>query len=114
MPGSQDLNEASAESNDPRHQVLVQSASNLGQGITVDTVVRWVDALPDPYVPSHFGLDLRVAWATPWGLEIAATGRNLLEADHMEFVPASPSPRRIGRSGQLTLAFRRGQIDGRP
>ena len=106
-PGSEDLNGATAESNDPEHQVLVQSMANLPLGLSLDAVMRWVDALPDPAVPSYFGLDARVAWTSASGIEVAAVGQNLLETAHAEFVPSSPAPREIERTFYFTVTARR-------
>lgn len=103
---SRDLNEATAESNDPPHQVKAHSSFNLPYGFEFDTTLRWVDALPHPYVPSYFGLGARLAWVSAWGLEISVHGQNLLEEEHLEFIPASPDPRKIERSGYAAVTMR--------
>jgi iron complex outermembrane receptor protein len=103
-PGSNDLNGASAESNDPEHQFLMQSSADLPGRVSLDAVVRAVDELPDPRVPGYVDLDLRLAWSPNDRLELSVTGQNLFHGEHAEFTPASPSPRRIERGvyGKLT------------
>ncbi|HWB42195.1 MAG TPA: TonB-dependent receptor, partial [Gemmatimonadales bacterium] len=103
-PGSNDLNRATAESNDPEHRVLLHSSADLPGGIWFDAVLRAVDELPDPRVPGYVDLDLRLAWHPTRQLELSLTGQNLLHGDHVEFIPSSPSPRRIERGvyGKIT------------
>lgn len=102
--GRVDLNGARAESNDPQHQALLQSLVDLPGNVELDAVVRFVDTLPNPVVSSYLELDLRVAWQPVAVLELAVIGRNLLDASHLEFIPASPAPREVERSvfGKVT------------
>ncbi len=106
-PGSQDLNKASAESNDPENQFVIQSMFDLPAHIEAGFVIRYVDALPDPKVPAYTGLDIQVAWKLTKNLELSVSGQNLLNNRHPEFIPTSPSPREILRSfnGMLTCRF---------
>jgi iron complex outermembrane receptor protein len=103
-PGSNDLNRATAESNDPEHQLLIQSSADLPGGLALDAVIRAVDELPDPRVPGYLDLDLRLAWSPAERLELSVVGQNLLHGEHAEFIPSSPSPRRIERGvyGKIT------------
>ena len=103
-PGSNDLNNASAESNDPEHQLLIQSTADLPGRLEWDAVLRFVDELPDPELSSYFGLDLRLAWHATRRLELSIVGQNLLQDRHAEFIPASAPPREIERSvyGKIT------------
>ena len=106
-PGSKDLNNGSAESDDPENQFQVQSDISLAGDIKLGTVIRYVDKLPKPYVPHYFGLDIHIAWELSKNLELSVTGQDLLYKHHAEFVPSSPSPRQIERSvyGQITCRF---------
>lgn len=106
-PGSLDLNKASAESNDPENQFLIQSMFDLPAHIEAGFVIRYVDALPDPKVPAYTGLDIQLAWKLTKNLELSVSGQNLLDNRHAEFIPTSPSPREILRSfnGMLTCRF---------
>lgn len=103
-PGSQDANQGSAEADDPEHQAVLHSIADLSRTLETDVVIRYVDALPSPSVPSYISLDLRLAWKPTSRLEIALVGQNLLEHRHAEFIPSSPSPREIERAvyGRIT------------
>jgi iron complex outermembrane recepter protein len=103
-PGIQDLNRGTAESDDPEHQFLIQSTADLPGRLELDGVLRFVAPLPDPAVPSYAGLDLRLGWRATQHLELALVGQSLLHDEHAEFIPSSPSPRRLERSvyGKLT------------
>ena len=102
-PGSLDLNAASAESDDPAHQIVVQSSVDLPGRIEWDVVVRYVDALPKPVVASYVGLDVRLGWKLTERLQLAVTGQNLLDDHRVQFIP-SGGPRRIARGvyGMIT------------
>jgi iron complex outermembrane receptor protein len=105
-PGQQDQNHASGESDDPPHQVVLQSEADLPGGLEWDAVLRYVDALPSPFVPSSVGVDTRLGWRIAPHLEVAVAGQNLLNQSRMEFLPTSPSPRRILRTLYATLTWR--------
>jgi iron complex outermembrane receptor protein len=93
---SADLNKASAESNDPEHQLLLQSSMNLPHGFELGTVARYVHDLPKPTVPGYLGLDIRLGWKLNKILELNVTGQNLLDDHHTEFIPTN-SNRKIQR-----------------
>lgn len=105
-PGSRDSNKASAESNDPEHQFVVQSNVKLPRRVELGTLIRYIDKLPKPYVPSYLGLDLRIGWKLSKAIELNIVGQNLLDAHHSEFIPSSPSPREIERSVYGKVTFR--------
>ncbi len=105
-PGSADLNGASAESNDPEHQLLLHSSADLPGGFGLDAVVRAVDQLPQPRVPGYVDLNLRLAWRPTGRLELSVVGQNLLHGEHPEFIPSSPSARRIERGVYAKVAWR--------
>jgi iron complex outermembrane receptor protein len=102
-PGSADPNGATGEGDDPEHQFLIQSSADLPGRLELDAVFRFVDALPDPEVPSYADLDLRLGWNATEHLELAVVGQNLLQGEHIEF-NSSPSPREVQRGvyGRIT------------
>ncbi len=106
-PGSKDSNKGSAESDDPENQLLIQSRITIPGSIELGTVIRYVDKLPMPSVPSYLGLDARIGWKVNKALELSIMGDNLLYSHHREFIPSSPSPREIERSiyGKFTCSF---------
>jgi iron complex outermembrane receptor protein len=102
-PGSADPNGGTGEGDDPEHQFLIQSSADLPGRLELDAVFRFVDALPDPEVPSYADLDLRLGWNATEHLELAVVGQNLLQGEHIEF-NSSPSPREVQRGvyGRIT------------
>ncbi len=105
-PGGADLNNATAESDDPNHQALIQSTVELPAGFEFGSVIRYVAALPSPHVPSYIELNLRLGYKPTEHLELSVVGQNLLDHSHPEFVPTSPSAREIERSVYGNLAVR--------
>ena len=103
---SKDANDATAESDDPQHQLVIQSNIKLPARFELGTVIRYVDKLPEPYVPSYFGLDMRIGWMLSKTIELNLVAQNLLDKHHPEFIPASPSPREIERSIYGKISFR--------
>ena len=104
---SRDLNGGTAETNDPEHQVLIQSNIELPHGLAIGTVLRHIGKLPKPAVSAYTGLDLRLGWALNKFIELNITGQNLLNKRHLEFSPSSPARREIQRSiyGKLICRF---------
>lgn len=105
-PGSKDLNKASAESNDPENQFLLQAAADLPLHFQFGAVVRYVDKLQKPLVPEYTTLDLRLSWKFKKFLELSVVGQNLLNEQHLEFKASTP-PREIQRSvyGKIICRF---------
>ena len=95
---SKDMNGGSAESNDPRHQFLIQSSMDLPGHIEFGTVIRYIDKLPKPRVSGYLGMDVRLGWKLNDIVELSLVGQKLLDNRHPEFIPSSPSPREIQRS----------------
>ena len=106
QPGSNDLQQGRSESEDPEHQFLLQSSADLPGRIEWDAVMRYVDALPNPYVPSYVGLDLRVAWKPIHRLEIAIVGQHLLDDARQEFRTSSAAPHEIQRGVYAKVTWR--------
>ncbi len=106
-PGYTDLNNATAESDDPQHQFLIQSNIKFPYRFELGTVVRYVDRLPKPKVQGYTGLDVRVGWKLNKAIELNIVGQNLIGENHVEFIPSSPAPRIIQRSvyGKITCQF---------
>src|SRR5690606_20066252 len=105
--GSKDANGGTAESDDPENQLLIQSHIKLPARFELGTILRYIDHLPKPFVPHYFGLDVRIGWKLNESLELNVVGQNLLDKQHPEFIPTSPSAREIQRSayGKITYSF---------
>jgi len=95
---SADANQGSAESNDPSHQVLLQSMMKLPARIELGTIFRYVGELPKPKVSEYVGLDIRLAWKLDQRIELNLVGQNLVKSSHTEFIPSSLVAKDIERS----------------
>jgi iron complex outermembrane receptor protein len=106
-PGSRDPTGGSTEANDPEHMARVRSSFTLPHRIEFDQVLRYVDAQPNPHVPSYVELDLRVAWRPIPGLELSVVGANLLDSSHPEFGGGGPFQPEVERSiyGKVVWIF---------
>ena len=105
-PGASDLNNGTAEGNDPQHQVSLRSSVDLPGHVELDAGLRYVDRLPAPPVPGYVELDARLAWRPIKNVELAIVGQNLLDNRHPEF--GAPATRQeIQRSvyGKVTWSF---------
>ena len=71
--------------NDPKYQLSLRSAMDLGRGVTLDLDLRRIGALPAPPSPAYAELNARIAWAASDKLEVSVTGSNLLHNYHTEF-----------------------------
>jgi iron complex outermembrane receptor protein len=103
---SLDLNKATAESNDPRHQFLIQSNIQFPYHLQLGTVVRYVAELPKPVVHAYAGADIKIGWTFHRFLEVSVVGQNLLYNQHREFQASTPV-REIQRSiyGKIACRF---------
>jgi iron complex outermembrane receptor protein len=70
---------------DPNHQMSLRSSVNLGGGVSWDARLRYVGALPHPYVADYGELDTRLGWKVSRSLEVSLSGFNLLHPHHLEF-----------------------------
>ncbi|MBT1709667.1 TonB-dependent receptor [Fulvivirgaceae bacterium PWU5] len=106
-PGSADMNNGTAESNDPNDQALLQSTVQLFKGLRLGTVLRYVGRLPEPYVSEYADLDVSIALKVTRRIELNVTGQNLLQDHHTEFIPDNPAPKDIERGvyGKLICRF---------
>jgi iron complex outermembrane receptor protein len=102
--GSSGLGGIQIAGDDPKYQLSLRSAMDLGRSVMLNLAVRRIGALPAPPSPAYMELDARIAWAASKKLEFSATGSNLLHAYHTEFGTTSstlqvgPVGVRVGRS----------------
>jgi iron complex outermembrane recepter protein len=95
-PGASRLLGIAQAGDDPTGHASIQSSMDLGRQVTLDALIRYVGALPDPAAPAYHELDGRLGWQVSKVLDISLTGSNLLHARHQEF--AVPAGEEIGRS----------------
>ena len=79
---------------------------DLPYHLEFDAVIRYVDVLPSPNVPSYFSADVRLAWHPTPSLELSIVGQNLWDNQHPEF-GAAATRQEIPRSvyGKVTWRF---------
>jgi iron complex outermembrane receptor protein len=95
-PGATTLIGLTQDGDDPRHTARFQSSMDLGRHVSFEADLRYVDALPDPFVPAYVELDSRLAWKVTRRLEVSVAGFNLLHARHQELpAPATEVPRSV-------------------
>jgi iron complex outermembrane receptor protein len=85
-PLSSDVN---GSGDDPGYQVSLRSQANLSQDLTIDLHLRAIDE-PHPQVPAYVELDARFGWRLSERVEIALSGRNLLDEAHPESFDIAP------------------------
>jgi iron complex outermembrane receptor protein len=105
---SRDPSGGAGEAVDPKHQWFVQARLDLPGRIEFDTHVRHVSALPHPGTPAYTEANLRAAWRPSPRIELSIVGRDLLKAQHVEFVsPTSPRRSALERAvfTRISVAF---------
>jgi len=104
-PGSNDVAAPLAAGNNPSHTWQLRSSWNVGARGNLDLALRHVAELPHQQVPDYTTMDLRFGWHLRDGMELALTGRNLLD-EHAEYGPLATRSE-FGRSVYLSLVWRR-------
>ena len=100
---SLDISNGASEGNDPDWTFVAHSMLDLPWHLRFDTVLRYVDDLPNPPTPSYFTADVRIAWSPNKNLELAIVGRDLWDKEHPEF--SSPPTHEVGRSVFATIKW---------
>lgn len=84
-PGfEQDSYASTIEGGSPHREASVQAIFTLPHSLEVVPDYRFVSALPAYNVPSYQTADARIGYHLQHGLELSATGRNLLQPVHQE------------------------------
>jgi iron complex outermembrane receptor protein len=92
-PGSSQLLGLAQAGDDPRHRAGLGSSMNLGERVTLDAQLRYVSALPAPFVPAYTELNTRLGWRVSDRIELSLSGFNLLHDRHVEFPQGAAIPR---------------------
>jgi len=105
-PGSRDPVGPIALGNDPDHQWMLRSSSNLSDRAEFDITVRRVGSLPvqAPGLPvqAYTAVDARLGWKATRNVEVSLTLENIFDSEHAEFTTANL----YGRSVFLKLLWR--------
>lgn len=108
--GSTDADRALGESSYPRRQLQLRNIFQLSRTVSLWTNLRSVGAVSmfengrSDEVPAYTELDLRIAWTVSANLELALTGRNLLDRSHPE-IGMDVSRREIQRSAHASVKW---------
>jgi iron complex outermembrane receptor protein len=103
-PGSSDTSGMSDLGNDPNYQWQLRSTLDITPRHEFDLMVRHVDDLPDPAVPSYTALDARLGWRFNQDAELSLTLENLFDRAHPEFAQQTIQGE-YGRSAFLKLVW---------
>jgi iron complex outermembrane receptor protein len=94
------------DASSPRHQFYVRSSLDVFRKLEHDFTVRYVDDLPGLNIPSYYSVDTHFSYALPHSYELSIGSQNLLNHQHLEFVPdfINISPTEVKRSiyGSIT------------
>lgn len=97
------------EGSTPAHQFTLRWQMDLSRNVELDTGLRYVDNLDDPYIPAYTTIDVRLSWRPKPNLELSIVGLNLIEPRHAEFAPTQviTPQREVQRSvyGKITWRF---------
>jgi len=88
-------------SGSPHHQVGLRSSIDIGDRLSLDTQIRYVDSLPSGRAPEYVDANFRLTYRPMELLELSLIGENLLKSRRLEFtqpfymVPDSYTPRTV-------------------
>jgi len=80
---------------DPEHRASIRSSLDFGRSISIDSALRYVSKLPQPYVRHYIEFDARISWRMTDRLSVSVAGSNLLHDRHVEYAGANAVPRSI-------------------
>ncbi len=103
--GSTDQSVPLLSKQSPQNQASLRSLLDISDSIRFDTMLRYVDSLPDYSIDGYIDLDVRVAYQLSKELELSLNGVNLLHEKHVEFrgIPVLTEPSGIERAGFIKL-----------
>ncbi len=92
----------------PRHQWYVRSSLDLPKHFEEDTTLRYVSDLYSLGIPSYYSLDANLIWKPIKPLELSIGGQNLLNDQHLEFIPelVNTTPTEVRRTFRGTATWR--------
>jgi iron complex outermembrane receptor protein len=92
----------------PRHQWYVRSSLDLPLHLEHDVTLRYIDRLPSLNIPSYYSLDANLGWRPINNLALSIGGQNLLNNQHIEFIPEfiNTMPTMVSRTVRATITWR--------
>ncbi len=102
------LNLEVSEGSIPRNQFSFKSYMDLPYNFQLDTLLFYVDSMPDMHIPSYTRLDIRLGWNPIKNLSLSLKLENLFDNQHQEYrsignLAASEVPRSF--YGKITWHF---------
>jgi len=88
--GSNDPVATTWDEENPNHQLVVRSAWDVDERLSLDATVRYTDELPILKTDSYVTADARLGWRPIEGVELFLVGRHLLDSPHIEFPRQQP------------------------
>ncbi len=109
-PATGAINAEAGEGQSPQQQFNARSEWNIRDDLSFDTMLYYVDSLPNFNVKPYWRLDMNLGWKISEGLQFNLVGQDLLTRTHREFTsPVDPftPPAKIEPSvyGKLTWRF---------
>jgi iron complex outermembrane receptor protein len=89
----------------PRHQFQLSSSIDLPRRVTFDWQLRAVSELRAGPVPAYSTSDVRVAWQSSAGVELAVLGQNLHQPHHVEWRDGAAATE-LQRAAIVTVTLR--------
>ncbi len=93
------------EGGSPKHEIMAQSAFDLGKRLQLDLSYRYISALEALGIRAYSTGDARLAWQVRPNLEFSLTGQNLLQPYHVEYTADAGPNVAIRRSAYLQLTW---------
>jgi iron complex outermembrane recepter protein len=105
---STDISSEQTEGDSPQHQFGLRSSIDLPHNIELDTMIRYVDRLPNRNINRYITSDVRVGWHPNKRLELSIVGQNLFDDRHPEFAPSfiRTGTSEVQRSAYIKFTFR--------
>jgi iron complex outermembrane receptor protein len=101
-PDTLDPTTRNVEGSSPEHQAGLHTFIDLPRGLSFFGGLRYVDDLPAQGVSDYVALDANLVWRVSETIELALSGRNLLDRVHAEFSGGNE----IERSWYARIAWR--------
>ncbi|HEX4807474.1 MAG TPA: TonB-dependent receptor, partial [Bryobacteraceae bacterium] len=103
--GSDALSITSVTGGSPKHEIMAQSAFDIGKQLQLDLDYRYISALWALGIPAYSTGDARLGWRFRPDFELSLAGQDLLQPHHMEYTADVGPNVGIRRSAYLQLIW---------
>lgn len=106
-PSSNDTAGEVTEGSTPRNQLHLRSFINVSKTVELDTLLNYVERLPDLGVRGYVRLDARVGWKPKDNIEFSFGLQNIIDTTHREFGnPTIENPTLLERAVVASVTIR--------